>query len=238
MKNYVGCSGYSYDGWAEGFYPPEVPKKRWLEYYAEHFDTVEINSSFYHLPKESTLKKWHQGVPGNFRFTLKGSRYVTHQKKLNDVRDAVRIFYDAAGLLKGKLACILWQLPGNLHKNLDKLESFCKTLSDDFRNVIEFRHNSWFGDDTSELLRHYGVAFCVISAPDGLSDEAVKTTNRVYIRFHGIQKWYDHDYRQVELEHWANKLKALHPDQIYAYFNNDINANAPRNAAAFMKLVR
>ncbi len=129
MKNYIGCSGFKYDDWKGLFYPKDLPEKKWLEYYAETFDSVEINSTFYQLPKEKTLDNWHERTPGNFRFSLKGSRYITHQKKLNDCRDAVKNFYQLAGRLKGKLGCILWQLPGNQHKDTDKLSNFFNMLN-------------------------------------------------------------------------------------------------------------
>jgi len=237
MTNYIGCSGFSYDDWKGEFYPEDVPKKKWLEYYAKKFNSVEINSSFYHLPKEKTLKDWHERVPGNFRFTLKGSRFVTHMKKLNQTGEAVKNFYERAAFLKGKLGCILWQLPGNQHKDTEKLKKFCKVLSSDFRNVIEFRHNSWYDPEVYDVMRQKGVIFCVISAPVGLSEEAMKTAGPVYMRFHGRGDWYRHLYTQEELKHWARKLNELEPEKIFAYFNNDFRAYAPRNAAMFKDLI-
>ncbi|MFP4237224.1 MAG: DUF72 domain-containing protein, partial [Desulfonatronovibrio sp.] len=237
MRNYTGCSGYNYKNWQGKFYPRDLPRKKWLEYYAGKFDTVEINNSFYRLPEEKTLKSWYDQVPGNFRFTLKGSRYVTHLKKLNQTGEAVKKFYDRAGLLKGKLGCILWQLPGNQHKDTEKLEKFCRTLSRDFRNVMEFRHNSWYDEEVYEVMKSYGVIFCVISAPDGLSDEAVKTAGHVYMRFHGRNSWYRDQYSTKELRGWSQKLQRLKPKQIYAYFNNDYQAYAPENAREFQEMI-
>ncbi|MFO7727296.1 MAG: DUF72 domain-containing protein [Desulfonatronovibrio sp.] len=237
MNNYIGCSGFNYKNWRGKFYPEDLPMKEWLEYYARHFDTVEINSSFYHLPKEKTLKDWHERVPGNFRFTLKGSRFVTHMKKLNETGEAVKRFYERAALLKGKLGCVLWQLPGNQHKDTEKLNEFCKQLSSDFRNVIEFRHNSWYDPEVYEVMKQYGVIFCVISAPGDLSDEAVKTARQVYMRFHGRENWYRDQYSREELKDWADKLKKLKPRQVYAYFNNDYQAYAPANALEFQEFI-
>jgi uncharacterized protein YecE (DUF72 family) len=237
MKNYIGCSGFNYDEWEEAFYPKDISKKEWLEYYASRFDTVEINSSFYHLPKEKTLDNWYDRTPGNFRFTLKGSRFVTHQKKLNDPQEPVKKFYDLTARLKGKLGCILWQLPGNQHKDISKLKNFCKALSNDFRNVIEFRHNSWFHPDVYEVMKANDVIFCIISAPGDLNEEAVKTNKTVYLRFHGKKEWYKYLYSEKELTDWAEKINQLNAQQIYAYFNNDYAANAPRNAADFSKIL-
>lgn len=237
MKNYIGCSGFNYDDWKGEFYPEDVPKKEWLEYYAEKFDTVEINATFYHMPKEKTLDNWYDRTPGNFRFTLKGSRFVTHQKKLNDPQEAVKRFYNLAARLKGKLGCILWQLPGNLHKDIEKLNNFCKALSRDLRNVIEFRHNSWFNEEVYDIMKENDVSFCVISAPGNLKEDVVKTNQLVYMRFHGKKQWYKYLYSENELKEWAKKLRELNAQQIYAYFNNDYEVNAPKNADQFTKLL-
>lgn len=238
MRNYTGCSGFNYDHWIGNFYPEEVAKKRWLEFYAEKFDTVEINATFYNLPKEKTVENWYDRVPGNFRFTLKGSRFVTHQKKLNDPQEPVKKFYDLAAKLGGKLGCILWQLPGSQHKDVDKLENFCRALSSDFRNVIEFRHKSWWHDDVYKVLKKHDITFCIVSAPGGISDEAVKTNSRVYVRFHGVNNWYRYHYSDDELKQWADKIESLNPGQVYAYFNNDFEGHAPDNAATFARLIK
>lgn len=237
MRNYIGCSGFNYDHWAGKFFPEDIPKKEWLEYYAEKFDSVEINASFYNLPKEKTLINWHNRVPGNFKFTLKGSRFVTHQKKLNDIKEPVKRFYDLAAILKGKLGCILWQIPGNQHKDVSKLKEFCRVLSADFHNVIEFRHNSWYDEEVYDVMEKHQVTFCVISAPDGLSDEVIKTTDRIYMRFHGKEKWYRYKYSENELKQWAKKLGEAKPSQIYTYFNNDYHGHAFENAAMFNEMI-
>lgn len=237
MTNYTGCSGFSYDAWKGLFYPEDVPQKKWLEYYASQFNSVEINNSFYRLPREKTLDQWYQRVPGDFRFTLKGSRFITHRKKMNQVGGAVKTFYERAALLDDKLGCILWQLPANQHKDIEKLREFCGVLSRDFRNVIEFRHNSWFEEEVFAVMRQNGIIFCMLSAPDGLSAQAVKTAGPVYIRFHGRDEWYKHLYTSEELERWAGQLTALEPETIYAYFNNDNAAHAPRNAAMLKDLL-
>ncbi|MFO8029709.1 MAG: DUF72 domain-containing protein [Cyclonatronaceae bacterium] len=237
MKHHVGCSGFNYDDWEEAFYPKDIRKKDWLEYYATRFDTVEINSTFYHLPKEKTLDNWYDRTPGNFRFTLKGSRFITHQKKLNDPQEPVKKFQGLAARLKGKLGCILWQLPGNQTKDIGKLDTFCRTLGGDFRNVIEFRHNSWFDQEVYDVMNNYDVSFCMISAPGELREDAVKTSDLAYLRFHGKEEWYKYLYSEKELKDWAEKIRQLNAQQVYAYFNNDQDANAPRNAADFRKIL-
>lgn len=237
MIHFFGCSGFHYDDWKDKFYPDDLPKKRWLEYYAEHFKTVEINNTFYHLPSDKTFRDWHERTPGNFRFTLKGSRYVTHVKKLNDPDEPVKNFYAKADLLKGKLGCILWQLPGKLKKNEGKIENFCKALDSGYHNAIEFRDKSWFTEEIYDILKHHKVAFCMVSAPGDLPESAVKTSGTVYLRFHGKRSWYDCDYTDEELRSWAKKLESLKSDRAYAYFNNDQHANAVKNCKRFTELV-
>ncbi len=233
MTKFIGCSGFHYDDWKGKFYPENLSKDEWLPYYAEHFQTVEINNSFYGLPSEETLENWHKQTPRHFKFTMKGSRYVTHQKKLvNDekMRNAVKTFYDRVEILRGKLGCVLWQLPGNLHRNDEKLENFCAFLSDDFKNIIEFRHKSWFDEDVYRILKKENVSFCIISAPDDLPETAVATTRTAYIRFHGKNEWYRYDYSKSELKDWGKTIADLSADRVYCYFNNDYEAKAVRNA--------
>lgn len=233
MYTFTGCSGYHYDHWKEAFYPAELGKKEWLPYYAERFKTVEINNTFYGLPDREKVKNWHDITPGNFRFTMKGSRYITHTKKLvNDekVKSGVQTFYDAIEPIGGKLGCILWQLPGNLHRNDDKLDDFCAFLSSDFKNVMEFRHISWFTDPVYEILKNHDVGFCIVSAPGDLPEETVATTDTGYIRFHGKNNWYDYHYSREELKEWSDRLKDMSVRRIYLYFNNDAQAYAPENA--------
>ncbi len=237
MKQFIGCSGFNYDDWKGRFYPEDTAKKRWLEYYAEHFNSVEINASFYRLPKQKTLKNWYERVPDSFRFTLKGSRYVTHAKKLNNPSDPVTTFYKRAEVLQDKLGCILWQLPGNLQKDMEKLKGFCSALSNNFRNVIEFRHSSWFDDEVYDVLSESRVAFCMLSAPDGLTTGAVQTSDIMYLRFHGKDDWYSYRYSDGELQHWANTVVRQSPREAYMYFNNDVDANAPDNAGKLQQLI-
>jgi uncharacterized protein YecE (DUF72 family) len=237
MRNYIGCSGFNYDNWKGKFYPEDIAKKKWLEYYAQYFDTVEINASFYHLPKEKTLDNWYERTPGNFRFTLKGSRFITHQKKLNDVTEPVNNFYRLASRLKGKLGCILWQLPGNQHVDLEKLKTFCQLLSRDFKNVLEFRHNSWFDEKVYQILQDNSVTLCIVSAPNNLETVFKKTNDLVYVRFHGRQEWYKYLYSEEEMKDWADELKSLNARQIYGYFNNDVGAHAPENARQLARLL-
>lgn len=233
MYTFTGCSGYHYDGWKRAFYPEDLSKKEWLPYYAKHFKTVEINNSFYRMPTEKKLKNWHDITPGNFRFTMKGSRYITHRKKLvydDKVKSGLKNFFDILENLEGKTGCVLWQLPGNLHRNDEKLDRFCSLLSSDFKNVMEFRHNSWFTEPVYDILNKHDIGYCMLSAPEGLPEEVLATSDTGYVRFHGKDNWYDYKYSREELNEWAQKLKKLSARRIYLYFNNDAHANAPENA--------
>lgn len=230
MKVYIGCSGWNYRDWKGRFYPEKMAQKDWLEYYSGVFNTVEINSTFYRFPRDSTLIKWKETVPDEFKITLKGSRYVTHMKKLNEVEESVEKFYKAAYLLEDKKSCILWQLPPILHRDDEKLEAFCKLLNPDFTNVIEFRHLSWFDEQVYALLSKYNVVFCSISSPV-FPEEMIITGKIGYVRFHGKgKKWYDYDYSREELHSWYEKIKNSGTEEVYIYFNNDLEARAPENA--------
>ncbi|MTI30774.1 DUF72 domain-containing protein [Xanthovirga aplysinae] len=237
MEIYCGCSGFYYESWKEIFYPPDLAKKNWLAYYSQHFKTVEINSSFYHLPKEKTMTHWYHTVPENFRFTLKGSRFITHIKRLRQISEAVKQFYNLANLLSDKLACILWQLPSNLSKDLDRLDSFCQNLSPEFQNIIEFRHPSWFEDDVFDLLSKHHITCCSLSTPINLPEEIIPCSSVAYLRFHGKKVWYDYQYSLKELKEWEQKILHAKVKRFYIYFNNDVNAYAVKNCQQLLKLV-
>lgn len=236
MKVHIGCSGYNYKEWRGPFYPEKMPQRKWLEHYASIFDTVEINNTFYRFPREENLVKWAATVEKDFQFTLKGHRFVTHRKKLNDAARPVKDFEVLAKVLKKNLGCILWQLPPNLHRNDEKLEEFCSTLDASFKNVLEFRHDSWYDPDVYEILRQHDVIFCSISSPE-FPDDLITTGKIGYLRFHGTSKdWYDHLYSKEELQEWHQKITDSGLEEIYIYFNNDIHAHAPKNAVQLKEL--
>lgn len=240
MIKYVGCSGYYYNHWKGLFYPDNLPKKDWLPYYAEHFNTVEINSSFYHMPLDSSISNWYKITPGQFVFTLKGYRFITHLKKLvidSTTLELLAAFQKKAYILKDKLGCILWQLPGNQRVNMNKLENFCRNLDTSVPHVFEFRHSSWFTQEVFELLRTYNCSVCMLSAPGDLPDNAFTVSDIAYIRFHGKNGWYDDNYSEEQLDQWTEKLRPLHVNYLYAYFNNDFHGFAVNNGAYFNKAV-
>lgn len=236
-KYNIGCSGFYYKDWVGKFYPEDLNKSKWLEFYAESFDTVEINNSFYRMPKEKTVQGWYDRTPEDFTFTLKGSRYVTHIKRLKDIAESVAYFYHLADILAEKLGCILWQLPPSLKKDMERLENFCKTLKPHYKNVIEFRHPSWFDDEVYALLTKYQVAYCIISAPEGLPEDVITTANFAYIRFHGKTYWYNYNYSKEQLLQWKEKMEALDVEQVFVYFNNDYNVRAVENGKLLKELL-
>jgi len=227
----IGTSGWHYNDWAGLFYPNKLPKSKWFEYYAQHFDTVEINNTFYHQPKPQTFKNWRKQAPKNFLFTVKANRFITHIKRLKEPQEPLERFFDGAQLLKSNLGPILYQLPPSMHKDLDRLESFIKSLPKRKTSIFEFRHTSWFSDDTYELLNKFGAGFCTHDLV-GVPSPRIITGNLIYVRFHGPTGKYQGNYSKAMLKNWADwikkHIKEVH--SIYAYFNNDVSGHAIKNA--------
>lgn len=232
--NHVGTSGFSYQHWKELFYPKDVPQRRWLEFYAEHFDCVEINSSFYHLPAEKTMVSWQKRAPDGFLFALKASRYITHIKRLKDCEDAVNLFYKRARLLGEKLGPVLWQVPPRFKKDMKRLESFLDLLTPDPIPVLEFRDPSWFTQDVYDLLESKGSALCVHDMPASQCPE-IAVGSILYLRFHGPGDRYQGSYSDAMLRERARWAKHTGRTDIYAFFNNDVGAHAVRNAEILRK---
>jgi uncharacterized protein YecE (DUF72 family) len=235
----IGTSGWHYDHWGGRFYPDKLPRSKWFEHYAQHFDTVEINNTFYQLPKHETFKNWHKQAPDNFLFTVKANRYITHVKRLKNVQEPLQRFLERARLLKNNLGTILYQLPPGLHKDLDRLDAFIRLLPKDQTAVFEFRHKSWLSEDTYELLREFNAAFCVHDMPS-IPTPRIITADSIYIRFHGSTGKYEGNYPKSTLQNWARwiKEKAKGIRSIYAYFNNDIHAYAVHNAKTLREEVQ
>jgi uncharacterized protein YecE (DUF72 family) len=239
MEKFIGCSGYYYNHWTGLFYPENLPKKQWLEYYSARFNTVEINNTFYKMPVEKTVKHWHEITPLKFVFAVKGYRYFTHLKKFNTDGEFVRnlnTFEKVAGSLKEKCGPLLWQLPRNFPVNTAKLDKFCNLLSKEFRHVFEFRNDSWFTEEVYDILRSYKHALCIVSGPSSIPRVINTTSDFAYIRFHGEGSWYRDNYSEESLRLWKNKLESTNTEALYAYFNNDANAYAVNNAMFMQKL--
>lgn len=231
LDYFIGTSGWHYDHWRDSFYPRELAKTKWLEFYASHFTTVELNNSFYRLPSEAAFTNWYRSTPDNFTFAVKMSRFITHIKRLRDTVDAVEKFIASAIILKEKLGPLLYQLPPSMHRNDEVLELFLPTLPHGMKHVFEFRHQSWFHQSVFETLHKYNAGFCVFNMPS-VSCPLVATADFAYIRFHGSTGLYASCYSDEELADWARKLTDLGTNlkAIYIYFNNDAEAFAVRNA--------
>ncbi|WP_031434006.1 DUF72 domain-containing protein [Methylomarinum vadi] len=229
---YIGTSGWSYQHWKTCFYHG-VARKDWLAFYAEHFNSVEINGTFYRLQQASTLQRWFEQTPASFRFALKANRYLTHNKKLLEPARSVLIERTHAAPLRGKLAVVLWQLPKTVADSPDRLQEFLQALArwPEARHAIEFRHPSWFSDETADCLKEANIANCLSDAGGWPLWERV-TTDLVYIRLHGNPQTYASRYTRDQLQHWAGRIKAwLHQQKsVHVYFDNDAECAAPFNA--------
>lgn len=233
---WVGTSGFNYRHWRERFYPKGLATARWLVYYAAQLPTVELNVTFYRLPTERAFAHWHDETPPDFRFAVKASRLITHLKRLKGVDEALDSFLARARLLGDKLGPILYQLPPGLQRNDELLEGFLRLLPPDLEHAFEFRHRSWFEPAVFDLLRRYGVAFCVMDWV-GLPCPVVATARFAYVRFHGTAGRYWGAYSDDMLRRWAEQIAALGVATVYAYFNNDFNADAVFNAKTLMRLL-
>ena len=234
MKNFIGTSGWSYDHWRGLFYPGDLGKAGWLEFYAEKFDSVELNATFYRLPKEETVRMWRGRTPKDFVFAVKLSRYVTHVKRLLDAGDSLSLFVDRVRHLKEKCGPILIQLPPNLKFNRVRFRDFAAILVGEYKThrfTLECRNETWFNSGVYDLLRDYGISLCISDTPHYPYSEEV-TSSFIYARLHGHEQLYTSNYGREQLGEWAEKIRGWNSDDldVYIYFDNDANAYAPHNA--------
>lgn len=230
---YIGTSGWSYPHWKGPFYPADLPERERLDFYTRHFNSVEINSSFYSLPPAETLARWRDGVPGGFVFTAKASRYITHIKKLKDGAGTLPKLLNRLETLAEHLGPVLFQLPPNWHFNEARLIDFLGALDAGHRYAFEFRDPSWLNDRTYELLERHNAALCVYDI-GGRASPAAATADFVYIRLHGPSREpYRGRYHPQTLAKWARCIRAWRAENktVYCYFDNDEYGYAARNAA-------
>ncbi len=231
----VGTSGWQYDHWAEIFYPKGLPKSRWLEHYAQHFDTVEVNNTFYHLPQESTFDHWHDAAPRDFLYTLKFSRYGSHIKRLKEPADTIGLFMERAGRLEEFLGPILVQLAPQFELNVERLEQFLAAAPRSQRWALEFRNPTWLCDEVYATLRRHKAALCI---HDQIADHArMVTSDWVYLRFHGPGGG---NYTAAHLRRQAKYVQEYLAQglDVFAYFNNDSHGYALANATDLRRLVK
>ncbi len=234
----VGCSGWFYWHWRQCFYPPGSPTKEWFNFYASQFKTVELNAPFYSWPTAGTVQTWRK-QPGRrtFTYTIKVCELITHEKRFAGTKTLVQDFYHIAHLLGPRLDCFLFQLPPSFHYSPAALKRIVTQLDARHRNVVEFRHRSWWTPRVCDALRDAGLVFCSCSGPR-LPDELVKTTDDLYVRFHGMTKWYRHDYTREELAVWVKRIKESGAKRVWAYFNNDRDGYAIKNARELMRQLK
>jgi uncharacterized protein YecE (DUF72 family) len=238
-RAYVGTSGWSYKVWNKTFYPRDVPRSRQLEYYSTQFPSVEINATFYRLPSEGMIQDWRNKVPDRFVYAVKGSRFITHLKKLARLEpEHLRNFFGRMRPMQPLIGVVLWQLPGMLHKDARRLQTFLRKLPRKYRHAVEFRHPSWLDAETFDVLREHRAAHVSVSSL-AMPMNLTVTSDVVYVRFHGLKDGAAHDYTDAELKPWAKfaRAEAEKRRTVFMYFNNDVNTRAPENARRMIQLL-
>ncbi len=234
----IGCSGWNYRHWRELFYPKGLPQRLWFDFYAEHFDTVEINNSFYRLPKAETFEKWRDQAPPGFCYAVKANRFLTQAKKLKDCAEPLARMMPPFRALGDRLGPILYQLPPRFRINLERLAEFLELAPKDVTNVFEFRDPSWYEDETYALLEKHGASFCVHDMK-GSATERIAVGPAAYVRFHGGVGKYWGRYSDEALLSWTDWLveQARAGRTCWCYFNNDIHAHAIHDAQTLKAMV-
>jgi uncharacterized protein YecE (DUF72 family) len=235
MTVYIGASGWQYDDWRGRFYPGETAKRRWLEHYAERFAVVESNNAFYRLPKRETFADWAARTPSDFIFAVKVSRYLTHVRRLSEPAEPVKRFLDHSRGLGEKLSVALLQLPPTLKCDLSALDRTLASFSGSVRVAVEFRHESWFNDESRSLLAERGAALCLTDRGSRPTSPLWRTAPWGYVRFHEGAASPRPCYGRSALETWARRIASLWTcgEAVYCFFNNDHIACAVRNARMF-----
>jgi uncharacterized protein YecE (DUF72 family) len=234
-KIHIGTSGWVYKHWKGAFYPPDVRERDWLTFYAQHFDIVELNNTFYRLPPESAVNAWRETSPPGFRFAVKGSRFITHMKKLKDPEPALEKFFQRAGLLGRKLGPVLFQLPPHWPPDEARFAAFLEALPKGHRYTFEFRHPGWNNPEIERLLRKHNAAVCIFHLA-GFQSHLGHTANFTYIRLHGPGGKYQGSYPDSDLKIWADRLREWDLTDAYIFFDNDDSGHAPANAARLKEL--
>ncbi len=238
MEVRIGTSGWHYPHWRGPYYPQKLPSSHMLEFYARDFDSVEINNTFYHLPTAGTFETWERTTPEKFCFSVKGSRFITHQKKLTDPARILERFIPVVAGLGHKLGPILFQLPPRWHCNVDRLVAFLEALPLGYRYSFEFRDASWHSPAVYRALRQHNVAFCFYELA-GFRTPLVVTADFAYVRLHGPGKPYQGKYSSAAMRAWARRLEQLSKQlaAAYVYFDNDEAGYAVHNASELKRLL-
>ena len=230
MNFFVGTSGYSYKEWKGKFYPEKLPATKMLQYYAEHFGAVKPTAPFA-LPKPSVIETWMSQVPKGFKFALKSPQRITHFQRLVDAEESTRQFLDVAEHLKQNLGPLFFQLPPNFKKDTTRLRKFLSLIKPPFRAAFEFRHPSWFDDETFELLREHHTALCIADAEDDLQIPFEATADFGYLRLRRP------DYTNADLRKWVKRVQKQNWRDLFVFFKHEDEASGPAFAQAFLKMI-
>lgn len=236
---WIGTSGWHYKHWRDLFYPHELRANQWFDFYMRHFDTVEVNNSFYRLLLNSTFEAWRENSPAKFLYAVKASRFITHMKKLKDPETSTLKFFDGVERLGEKLGPILFQLPPRWSVDVERLSSFLDALPPEHRYVVEIRDESWMVKEVYESLRRHNAAFCIHDLARMQTPLEI-TADFTYLRFHGPgAAKYAGSYSDKQLTDWADRIREWKKElsAVYAYFNNDIGGHAIWNAQSLKQLV-
>jgi uncharacterized protein YecE (DUF72 family) len=231
MNFYVGTSGYSYPAWKGSFYPEKMPARQFLNFYATTFRSVEINATFSRLPAPSVVEEWAAQVPADFRFVLKAPKQITHIRRLKEVTEPVASFLAAAGTLKERLGPLLFQLPPNFKKDMDRLRAFLALLPQGCRAALEFRHASWFDDEVFGTLREHRIGLCLADAEDDLEVPFVATADWAYLRLRRP------DYDDAALTAWLARMKAQAWRDCFVFFKHEDEGRGPKFASRLLELL-
>lgn len=237
-KYYIGCSGWFYWDWRGKFYPQDMQTSGWFDFYMKRFKTVELNAPFYSWPTVATVKGWKRQLGRKkFIYTVKASELITHVKRFENVKTLVKDFGLIADLLEEHMGCLLFQFPPSFKYSPGRLKNIVSQIDPGRRNVVEFRHKSWWNEDVYTAFREKNIIFCSCSGPK-LPDDLIKTADDIYVRFHGVERWYRYKYSKAEMEEWAQKIHAAKAKHAWIYFNNDWDANAIKDARQLARALR
>lgn len=230
MKLHVGTSGYSYKEWKGNFYPEDLPAKEMLSYYSRQLPAVEINNTFYRLPQTSVMESWREQVPAEFRFSVKATQRITHFKRLNNCADETKYLLDTASVLGERLGVVLFQLPPNMKKDADRLKAFLDLLPNNTRAAFEFRHESWFDDETFGLLRSRDCALVVSDTDEKPLNEIIGTATWGYLRLRRVE------YGKKNLIAWLKRVRDQKWGDAFVFFKHEDEGTGPKLAGQFIKL--
>jgi uncharacterized protein YecE (DUF72 family) len=232
MKLYAGTSGYSYKEWKGHFYPEKISNDKMLAFYATKLPSVEINNTFYRMPRASMLATWAERVPADFRFVLKASQRITHFKRLKNAEEETRYLLDTVETLEDKLGVLLFQLPPNMKKDLERLDAFLETLPEGTRAAFEFRHATWFDDEVYDALRRRGCPLCLADTDDSLEVPLVSTADWGYLRLRRP------GYTDRDMRRWIDSIGQQGWKEAYVFFKHEDEAAGPKMAVRFLELAR